>query len=248
MLLGYNYGNNFEGFNMLKIIRVSLKSIAIMCLMSSSAIAAIISIGGDITVISSPVSVEPGALESSSTIWAFEEKQAYTLGADLNVDEFTGTSASGVLSAGTVVNSYFLHSDPVGSSVEEIDIINLTGTITFNTKILGVIWTGEPCNGCPASPMNLDASDHLGLLSTTYPTGGLGRGYEVESFYDVNGTRDFVTISADGYSLTTISSAAFPLFSDQLRVITAVVPVPAAVWLFGTGLVGLLGFARRQQV
>ena len=28
----------------------------------------------------------------------------------------------------------------------------------------------------------------------------------------------------------------------------AVVPVPAAVWLFGTGLIGLVGFARRKRV
>jgi hypothetical protein len=27
----------------------------------------------------------------------------------------------------------------------------------------------------------------------------------------------------------------------------AVVPVPAAVWLFGSGLIGLLGIARRRE-
>ncbi len=29
---------------------------------------------------------------------------------------------------------------------------------------------------------------------------------------------------------------------------TSVVPVPAAVWLFGSGLIGLIGFARRKKV
>ncbi|MCW9006033.1 MAG: VPLPA-CTERM sorting domain-containing protein [Gammaproteobacteria bacterium] len=29
---------------------------------------------------------------------------------------------------------------------------------------------------------------------------------------------------------------------------TTVVPVPAAVWLFGSGLIGLAGFARRKKV
>ena len=28
---------------------------------------------------------------------------------------------------------------------------------------------------------------------------------------------------------------------------TTVVPVTAAVWLFGSGLIGLIGFARRKQ-
>ena len=30
--------------------------------------------------------------------------------------------------------------------------------------------------------------------------------------------------------------------------ITAVVPVPAAVWLFGSGLLGLVGIARRKKI
>ncbi|MCK5092950.1 MAG: VPLPA-CTERM sorting domain-containing protein, partial [Gammaproteobacteria bacterium] len=28
----------------------------------------------------------------------------------------------------------------------------------------------------------------------------------------------------------------------------SVVPVPAAVWLFGSGLIGLVGFARRKKI
>ena len=33
---------------------------------------------------------------------------------------------------------------------------------------------------------------------------------------------------------------------DNLNVTVAPVPVPAAVWLFGSGLMGLIGVARRK--
>jgi len=35
-------------------------------------------------------------------------------------------------------------------------------------------------------------------------------------------------------------------FSDDAGISTSVVPVPAAVWLFGSGLIGLIGIARRK--
>jgi hypothetical protein len=35
-------------------------------------------------------------------------------------------------------------------------------------------------------------------------------------------------------------------FSDDTGITTSVVPVPAAVWLFGSGLIGLIGIARRK--
>ena len=231
---------------MLKIILTVLKSIAVLSLMSGVSSAAIVSVGGDMTLIASPSSVEPGMLESSSTIWAFDESQLYTLSSDLSVDEVVGTSSAGTISAGTVVNSYFLHADPIGNSESIPDIVNLSGTITFSTKIIGLIWTGVACDHCPETSMFLDASDYLGLSSTAYPTVGLGRGYEIDEYYTARGVNDSIIISADGYSLTTVSTATYPLYSDQLRVITAVVPVPATVWLFGTGLLGLIGVARSK--
>ena len=207
--------------------------------------AAIVSTTG-MTVISAPTSVEPGQLESNTTVWAFTEQQSYTLTTDLAVDEVVSTSATGLLAAGTEIDSYFFHVDPVGDSGLAADGVEISGTVTFDTKILGLIWTGVPCpNNCPTSFMYLDASDYLGAPSTTYPTGGLGRGLEVEEQY--TWTRDFITLSSDGYSLTTLSSAAAPLYSDQLRVITAsAVPLPMSVWLLGSGLIGLVGFGRKR--
>jgi len=228
------------------------KTLSILCgicclATAGSSLASIVSVTGGISVIGAPVSVAPGQLESSTNAWAFDERQSFELSSDLMVDRLIGTASAGSINSGTVVNSYFIHADPVGSGTDSSDVVNISGTVTFDTAILGLIWTGQECNNCPVSPMYLDASDYLGAVGTIYPTGSLGRGYEVEDFYAINGTQDFV-ISDDGFSLTTLSSAAQPLFSDQLRVITAAspVPLPLPVWLFLSGLLALVGVGRKR--
>jgi len=45
----------------------------------------------------------------------------------------------------------------------------------------------------------------------------------------------------------TPESPAFPGFSPNFTGTLSKVPVPAAAWLFGTGLIGLVGMARRKK-
>lgn len=219
---------------------------ALLVVFSNTTYSAIIGTTGDFTVISSPASVEPGQLESSTNIFAFAEQQSYALTSDLSVDLNTSTMNAGTISSGTSVNSYLVHSDPVGDSASSADVINYSGSITFDTQIIGLIWTGVACiSPCPSSPEYLDASDFLGASGTTYPTGQVGRGYELQDYYAANLTQDFISLSADLKTLSIDLAASSPLRLDQLRVITAV-PIPSAVWLFGSGLIGLIGFARSK--
>jgi hypothetical protein len=45
-----------------------------------------------------------------------------------------------------------------------------------------------------------------------------------------------------------ISGISAQVFIDQIQLeVTGVVPVPAAVWLFGSGLLGLVGVAKRKK-
>jgi hypothetical protein len=37
------------------------------------------------------------------------------------------------------------------------------------------------------------------------------------------------------------------VFIDNLHFGNAVVPIPAAIWLFGSGLLGMVGIARRKK-
>ncbi len=68
------------------------------------------------------------------------------------------------------------------------------------------------------------SSSFLSLAGTGVLTGG---GYE-----STDATWTFSTTSMTSYSMSVAS--------------VAVVPVPAAVWLFGSGLIGLIGIARRK--
>jgi hypothetical protein len=61
-----------------------------------------------------------------------------------------------------------------------------------------------------------------------YHTSGLGAGAATTSLLNLN------------YDLTDATAGHF-------LVRAAVVPVPAAVWLFGSGLIGLVGVARRKK-
>ena len=61
------------------------------------------------------------------------------------------------------------------------------------------------------------------------------------STYNVGGTATIGTLS--GQTLDQVSSVAFVQWSLS----PTVVPIPAAVWLFGSGLIGLIGVARRKK-
>ncbi|GEM_PF-880102 len=181
---------------------------------------------GEGTVIDVPPSVEAGSLTSDSNFYVFEEKTT-TLGAPLAVDWFASNGGNlangggGTIAAGTRLTSYFVHFDPVTGGKE------VGGDLTFSQKIIAVIFSSS----------NLDASDSvLGAAGTAYPGGVGARKYESfdqDNSYLVN---DFTLhINTKSWSL------------DQARVITAPVPVPAALWLFGSGILALLGISRRRK-
>ena len=233
-----------------------LISAAIVIILPISVNAAILNITGNITEISSPLSVESGALESSTSSFVFAEQQSYLLTSDLAVDLDMSSSSfgAGSILSGTKVNSYFFHFDPLGDSNIKDELSNISvgeGVITFDSPILGVIWTGAACSSpCPESPMNLDASDYLGATGTVYPTNGFERGLENDDYYLFNTfEHDALTITTDPATTLIIIAHTYPAAYDQLRIITAApVPIPPTIWLLGSGLLSLIGLAKRKRV
>jgi len=66
---------------------------------------------------------------------------------------------------------------------------------------------------------------------------GVAPGVTTNLFTGFVGLSSLVVTSNDG---------AFPVM-DNITVDVSAVPVPAAVWLFGSGLLGLIGIARRKK-
>jgi hypothetical protein len=61
----------------------------------------------------------------------------------------------------------------------------------------------------------------------------------------LDGTATFLLALSGVTAATTISNVAFSFGTNGETIVP--VPIPAAVWLFGSGLLGLIGIARRRQ-
>ena len=62
----------------------------------------------------------------------------------------------------------------------------------------------------------------------------------------INQTATFTLALAGATSSTVISDVIFSFGTEEGSNVAAV-PIPAAVWLFGSGLIGLIGIARRKR-
>ena len=205
---------------------------AALCLLTmvfaANALAAIVAYSGSIEQMAQPGFLTIDALESNQYIRVFDESQDFTLGGDLYVNQlvtgggiFNSDSllTPGTISAGTEVQSHLVHFDPTRQQ-------RLSGSMTFSEIIIGVIvrnWDKE-----------LENSDYLGasVFSDHYYRG-------LEGLWC-----DIFTISADQKTLTVDLYAETVM--DEVRVITAV-PIPGAIWLLGSGIIGLLGLRRRVR-
>jgi len=77
---------------------------------------------------------------------------------------------------------------------------------------------------------------------------GATGGIDVVNVWDVSGnTYTSTDVDGDGILGLGMVDGPFPGFNANFNMTTSEVPVPAAVWLFGSGLVGLAGIARRRK-
>lgn len=153
-------------------------------------------------------------------IVVFEERYSFQLADDLITD-------TGTVSANTYIGSYFINFNPVGTGIKSSNLQQ----ISFSDQILGVIYLTDTLNATDAT---------LGNSNVIYPTNS----YYWRGLESGGGTGDSFSILGNtaGNLLNVANNGV-----DQMRVITAApVPLPAAVWMFGAGLISLVGFARRS--
>ncbi len=211
-------------------------AVAAALLACGSTFASIITITGDITLLDPPPGdVSQNALESNTTMYAFQEQENLILNNDIRVNildpgfyDDTSDLVIGSIGKGTAVNSYFVHSD---RNPDEPGFPDLSGTITFANDILAVI---------VLAPDLTSSDSDLGAPGTLYATGAIAdqlRGLELRQ-----GLLDSIDISADRRTIT-INSRSI-LARDELRIITAV-PEPASLGLIAIGGV-IAAFSRRR--
>ena len=151
--------------------------------------------------LSSGMNLDLNQMVSGTQIRAYHESQV-TLASGLAVDRIgSGFTLAGTIASGTAVDSYLLHMDGTGSGA-----FSLGGTITFSTPILGLIF----------SDGLLNSSDSVvGVAGVTYYTAG-SRGLELPGdLWSVTGSS--LTFNGD-WDVSTVM--------DEVRIITAVAPVP----------------------
>ena len=137
---------------------------------------------------------------------------------------FVGSDAGGLfLEVGTIISSHYFQWDPGNGSANRVD-----ATVNTDSQVFAFITKTKKLS-------NSDAL--LGLPGLDYAN-FVNRGLE---------SGDTTVFNGGAVDLSWRASSP----GDWTRMITAfspaaVVPVPAAFWLFGSGLLGLIGFARRK--
>lgn len=108
-------------------------------------------------------------------------------------------------------------------------------------------YEGQSISGVGALPATNDIviSDYFGTYS--YP---IGPAPVATTTWNTDGSSWFIV--DDGIGGSPMMSGPYYGFSVNIDItdmtVTSVVPVPAAVWLFGSGLLALVGFLRVQKI
>ena len=163
-------------------------------------------------------------------------------GGDTLLDIFTitgvetnGDSLSQDISANTDFSHWYgidvdLSANPVGNQVETISSGNQSAVATNSTNI--AIWNATEAGGVWTQGTLVGLEEPATGLNQLFAT--LGTGKYLLNFY---GTLLFEAAGSNP------QTAQYQFTIDAVKV----VPVPAAVWLFGTAMVGFLGLRRKRQ-
>ena len=120
------------------------------------------------------------------------------------------------------------------------------GTLGSLPTHVGIVWT----DGAITNEVTFEAFDSIGASLGTIVAPGIGDssftgGTSEDRFF---GVIDPLGISAIHIFNSVMSGGGTGIEVDHLQYGVALVPVPAAVWLFGSGLLGLIGVSRRKNV
>jgi len=120
-------------------------------------------------------------------------------------------------------------------SLKEASAVNYS---VFNFQYIFGISQGPYFNSTTNQTYNANTLTFSPVGSTQFNLGGQAYSFELLGFYDASTLNTYSTLIVGN----TLTASQIPLYAK----ITAV-PVPAALWLLGSGLLGLAGFAKRKR-
>ena len=188
-------------------------SVGVLCLAVSlsanvTVVAEIVDTSGAAIVVAPPASVDTGQEESNTDVLVFAERTSEPLDLDLSVDisvpstvEVPDDLSIDVIPAGTVVDSYFLHADPVDSA----PVAEYSGSVTFDSQVIGLIvqrvshTTSDSLLGAPGTAYGQSVNRELELRPTS-------------------SVADEITLSQDRRTLTWLFKTTSQ--ADDVRVVT----------------------------
>jgi hypothetical protein len=108
---------------------------------------------------------------------------------------------------------------------------NIVTASELDTSVLGLGFLNK----------GVDVGDTFGFLSPDGPLTQNSAVFTASNSFTGNLAYDLMVVKVD-FALSADSAVGISGFVQQLPV-----PIPAAVWLFGSGLLGLVGIARRKK-
>ena len=182
------------------------------------------------TIVSAVILVTTGAVQSAT----------YDLTGSFTMRDPYGT----VMARDTLFNPY---PDPLFMSLDLTTGIGTVEEISPYMPFFGPpTWSFHDVNLQITGPETASSNMLLNWGATTniYVT------FDFGVTMNADGSIDFITLDgpgADGIAGNPMDNGPFPGFNAAFDLTATPVPAPAAVWLFGSGLFALAGFAHRRK-
>ena len=172
---------------------------------------------------------------------------------------------SGAASAVPMASASFIMLDPTGAPVGTDTTVTGsigggTWSVASTTPFFGLTWTAHSGTTFGPGTYSIDTIEG-GIYNITVGAGQVGghilfnwgatANIDVVNVWDIGGPTTCAQawcssdIDGDGIRGIGMIDGAFPGFNANFDFTP--VPIPAAVWLFGSGLLGLVGVARRRK-
>ena len=133
--------------------------------------------------------------------------------------------------------------DLVGLDGSGLDFIDLATVTDANNALVAAYIANPIFNDDPALTVGITISTFTWIYTPFRASGGQIKIHSILNTADAD-ARLFSVLNIGSYYDTT--DIAGEVYADWQKV--SAVPIPAAAWLFGSGLLGLIGIARRKKV